>query len=65
MNGLHTQSIPTINTYTNRKSKIPDSWIAVRGSLKGKNIDGLAYQRKIRSEWEVRLKKLQRQHDAR
>lgn len=47
-------------TYTGHARKhIPDAWIAVRGTLKGEKIDGVIYQRKIRQEWELRLKKLQ------
>lgn len=37
--------------------KIPESWKRAIGILKGKRIDGVAYQRKIRAEWEKRWKK--------
>lgn len=44
---------------------IPAIWLKVRGSLKGKRVSGLAYQKKVRQEWEERLKKLYRKHGTR
>ena len=40
---------------------IPESWKKAAGMLKGRKIDAVKYQRKIRQEWETRLKKLERQ----
>ncbi|MBI2623530.1 MAG: hypothetical protein HYW65_03060 [Candidatus Liptonbacteria bacterium] len=39
------------------KRELPKSWWQAIGILKGKRIDGLAYQKKIRGEWEKRLRK--------
>lgn len=36
---------------------LPDTWTNAMGILKNKRIGGLRYQRKVRSEWEKRLKK--------
>ncbi len=33
------------------KRKLPKAWVQAAGLLKHKKIDGLAYQKKIRSEW--------------
>lgn len=40
---------------------LPESWKKAAGILKGKNIDPLEYQKKVRQEWEKRLKELERQ----
>ncbi len=44
---------------------VPLIWLKVRGTLKGKRVHGLAYQKKIRHEWEERLKKLYGKHATR
>lgn len=36
---------------------LPASWKKVRGILKGYNIDPVQYQRKLRKEWDVHIKK--------
>ena len=39
---------------------VPQSWLDVAGILKGKKlVNGLAYQKQIRKEWDARLKKIQ------
>ena len=45
--------------------KIRDSLKNAAGILKGKNIDPLKYQRKIRAEWDERQAKLEKQYAAR
>lgn len=37
---------------------LPRSWLEAAGILKGKKIRPLSYQKRIRKEWEERLKKL-------
>ncbi|MDP1689536.1 MAG: hypothetical protein Q8L47_05445 [bacterium] len=37
---------------------LPEGWLSVAGILKRKKIDPLRYQKIIRKEWEIRLKKL-------
>ncbi|MFA6106114.1 MAG: hypothetical protein WC745_00350 [Patescibacteria group bacterium] len=39
--------------------ELPESWIKAAGILKGKKIDALKFQKKIRKEWETRMKKLE------
>lgn len=39
---------------------LPGAWLRAAGILKRKKIDPLRYQKKIRQEWEARLKKLAR-----
>ncbi|MEK7673961.1 MAG: hypothetical protein AAB371_02085 [Patescibacteria group bacterium] len=41
---------------------LPQSWYKAAGLLKYKKINPVAEQRKIRQEWENRLKKLEKQH---
>lgn len=40
--------------------EVPDSWKQAAGLLKHKAVDPVKYQREIRKEWEVRLKKLEK-----
>lgn len=44
---------------------LPASWRKVRGILKGYNIDPVQYQRKLRKEWDVHIKKQIRLANAR
>ena len=56
------------NEATQQKTKglaIPPIWLKVRGMLKGRGVNSLRYQKKIRQEWEERLKKLHRKHGTR
>lgn len=39
---------------------LPEAWIKAGGLLRHKKIDPIAYQRKIRKEWEDRLRKLEK-----
>lgn len=39
------------------KRKLPKAWTRALGLLKHKKIDGLAYQKKIRSEWDGYLER--------
>lgn len=41
--------------------KLPKSWTQAAGLLRHKRIDPVAYQRRIRQEWEDRMKKLERE----
>ena len=52
-------SIPIIHQDQSlpRKRAVPAIWGKVAGSLKGKNIDGLRYQKSVRKEWEQRLRR--------
>lgn len=44
------------------KTSLPESWIRAAGLLKGKKINAVAWQRKIRKEWGVREDKLYKPH---
>lgn len=39
------------------RTKLPASWTNAIGILKGRKIDPVQYQRKIRKEWDQRLKR--------
>ncbi|MCI0542300.1 hypothetical protein L0Y69_00905 [bacterium] len=41
------------------KQELPKSWKKAAGLLKGRGMNGVAYQRKVRQEWEARMKKLE------
>ncbi len=42
-----------------QKQEVPKSWKKAAGLLKGRGMNGVAYQKKVRKEWELRLKKLE------
>ncbi len=41
------------------KKELPKIWKKVAGMLKKRKIDALSYQRKLRKEWEDRLKSIE------
>lgn len=53
--------ILTVEEVDKLQYPLPKSWIRAAGLLKHKKIDPVKYQKKIRLEWETRLKKLEKQ----
>ena len=47
-----------METKTRMRITIPVAWKKAAGLLRGKKIDPVGYQKKIRKEWEDRLEKL-------
>ena len=47
-----------MQTKTQQRITIPVAWKKAAGILRGKKVDPVGYQKKIRKEWEKRLDKL-------
>lgn len=57
--------ILTIKDLPKLRYPVPESMIRAAGLLKGRKINSLRYQKKIRQEWEQRFKKLVKQYGSR
>ena len=54
-------TITSIDELDKLRYPLPKSWIRTAGIWKNKKIDPIKYQKQVRREWEVRLKKLEKQ----
>jgi len=61
MRKLNRARVLTVEQLEEIRYPLPRGWAEAAGLLTGKNIDGVRYQRRVRSDWEKRLKKLEAQ----
>ena len=64
MNNQKGAKILTVDEVDKLRYPLPQSWIRAAGLLKHKKIDPVNYQKKIRNEWESRLKKLEKKFSS-